>query len=208
MFMSNIFPRQTIYPLLLGSLCSAVGVQVLCWGIDAGHLALIYGMMALAGFGVGVRMSPSTMHGLAFFPGGTAQITCVFAFALPFGGAVGLTLMSTVFNNKLDVGGSGSGGGGGDYKEAILYAYYAIVPFMWLCVLAVLFLGNVWVRKNGHHEVVNGAYLLSLVTGKTLARETRHRGEGDLSGTQNPTGTEVVETSRHQRKEGETVEPV
>lgn len=202
MFMSNIFPRQTIYPLLLGSVCSAVAVQVLCWAIDAGRLATIYGMMALAGFGVGVRMSPSTMHGLAFFPGSTAQITCVFAFALPFGGAVGLTIMSTVFNNKLDVGGDGN------YKEAIMYAYYAIVPFMWLCVLAVLFLGNVWVRKNGHHEVVNRAYLLSLVTGKTLARETRHRGEGALSGTQNLTGMEVVETSRHQRKEGETVEPV
>lgn len=203
MFMSNVFPRQTIHPLLLGSLCSAVGVQVLCWAIDAGRLAVIYGMMALAGFGVGVRMSPSTMHGLAFFPGSTAQVTCVFAFALPLGGAVGLTLMSTVFNNKLD-----STSGGGNYKEAIMYAYYAIVPFMWLCVLAVLFLGNVWVREDGHHEVVSGSYLLSLVTGRTLPRETRHRGDGDPSGAQNLKVTEVVERSGNHLKEDETVEPV
>lgn len=143
---------------------------MLAWAIDVGNVDAIYGMMALAGFGVGIRMSPSSMHGLAYFPANTAQITCVFAFALPFGGAIGLTIMSTVFNNKL-------GASDANAKDAIKYAYYAIAPFMWLCVIAVLFLGNVWVADSGDHEVADGAYLLSLVTGKRLARETRHRGE-------------------------------
>lgn len=208
MFMVNSFPRQTIYPLMLGSICSAVGIQVLCWAIDVGNLNVIYGMMALAGFGVGVRMSPSTMHGLAYFPGNTAQLTCVFAFALPFGGAVGLTIMSTVYNNKL--------GDRLSQKNAIMFAYYTIVPFMWLCVIAVLFLGNVWIRKNGDHEVVNGAYILSLVTGKRLFRETRRRGGGDWAGTE---GTQkparpVPALSQpgsfmpgSRRKEGEPAEP-
>ncbi|CAN8102695.1 unnamed protein product [Discula destructiva] len=172
MFLVNVFPRQTIYPLLLGSLASAVGIQVLCWAIDVGNLSLIYGMMALAGFGVGVRMSPGSMHGLAFFPASTASITCVFAFAMPFGGAVGLTLMSTVFNSKL-------GPDHANAKIAIMYAYYAIVPFMWLCVLACLVLGNVWVNKNGDHEVVHGAYILSVFTRTKLAREKMTRGGGD-----------------------------
>lgn len=180
--MSNKFPRQTVYPLTLGSLCSAVGIQVLCWAIGAGQVNVVYGMMALAGFGVGVRMSSSAMHGLALFPPSrTAQVTCVFAFALPLGGAVGLTIMSTVYNNKL-----GAGGGGDEadrnYQEAIMYAYYAIVPFMWSCVVACLFLGNVWVKRGDGgdgHEVVRGAYLVSLITRKKLVRETKHRGDED-----------------------------
>lgn len=173
MFMVNRYPRQTIYPLMLGSIASAVGIQVLCYAINVGDLNLIYGMMALAGFGVGVRMSPGTMHGLAYFPASTAQITCVFAFAMPFGGAVGLTLMSTVFNNKLNPTTATNA------KTAIMYAYYAIAPFMWLCVLACLFLGNVWINKDGDHDVVNGAYILSVLTRKTLLKEKRTRGGGD-----------------------------
>lgn len=172
MFMVNTFPRQTIYPLMLGSVSSAVGVQVLCWAIGAGNLPVIYGMMALSGFGVGVRMSPGSMHGLAYFPANTSQIACVFAFAMPFGGAVGLTLMSTVFNNKLDSNHV-------DAKTAIVYAYYTIVPFMWLCVVACLFLGNVWITKEGDHEVVNEAYILSALTGRKMVREKRTRGGGD-----------------------------
>lgn len=58
-------------------------------------------------------------------------------------------------------------------------AYYAIVPFMWLCVILATFLGNTWINKDGNHEVVNGAYLWSLVTCKHLIRETRTRGGGD-----------------------------
>lgn len=197
MFMARVFPRQTIHPLMLGSICSAVGIQVLCWAIDVGNVDVIYGMMALAGFGVGVRMSPSTMHGLAYFPGNTAQITCVFAFALPLGGAVSLTIMSTMYNNKLAEQLS--------HKDAIMYAYYTICPFMWLCVIAVVFLGNVWIGKDGEHEVVNGAYIWSLVTGKRLMRETRRRGGGDWAGTEAQTET-GVSMAGAQRKEGEAAE--
>ena len=172
MFMVNTYPRQTIYPLMFGSIASAMGMQILCWAIGVGNVPLIYGMMALAGFGVGVRMSPCSMHGLAYFPGSTAQITCVFAFAMPFGGAVGLTLMSTVFNNKL-------GPDDTNAKTAIMYAYYTIVPFMWLCVVGCLFLGNVWIIKDGGHEVVHGAYVLSALTRTKLVRERMTRGGGD-----------------------------
>lgn len=213
--MTNRFPRQTIYPLVLGSLCSAAGMQVLCWALSAGRVDVVYGMMALAGFGVGLRMSPSAMHGLALVPDSdsssgsrrTAQVTCVFAFALPLGGVVGLTLMSTVYNNKLRGGG---GGGGGDYEEAIVHAYYAVVPFMWVCFLACLFLGNVWVGRDGGHEVVGGAYLVSLVTRRKLARETRRRGDEDwASGLRARGQTEgVVCESADRRKDIGTAEPV
>lgn len=157
-------------------------------------------MMALAGFGVGVRMSPGSMHGLAYFPANTAQITCIFAFALPFGGAVGLTLMSTVFNNKLEPTYA-------NVKDAIMYAYYTIVPFMWLCVLACLFLGNVWINKNGDHEVVNEAYILSVLTGRKLVKEKRTRGGGDWANARARSDAEAGMTTEH-RKKSESAGPL
>lgn len=198
-FMVNRWPRQTIYPLMLGSITSAVAVTVLIWAINAGKVSVVYGMMALAGHGVGIRMSPSSMHGLAYFPANTAQITCVFAFAMPFGGAVGMTIMSAVWNNKL--------GPHDEFaKSAIMYSYYAILPFMWLCVVACTFLGNVWVKKDGSHEVVNGAYLWSLITRKKLARETRHRGGSDW--TSAPAPEEQMAYAGQHRKEVQAAEPV
>lgn len=159
---------------MLGSIASAVGLTLLAWAINADQVNIVYGMMALSGFGVGIRMSPSTMHGLAYFPASTASITCIFAFAQPFGGAVGLTIMSSVFNNKI-----GASPTYASAKEAIMYAFYAIVPLMWLCVILATFLGDTWINKDGNHEVVNGAYLWRLVTRKNLIRETRTRGGGD-----------------------------
>ncbi|KAF3766932.1 MFS general substrate transporter [Cryphonectria parasitica EP155] len=190
-FMLNRFPRQTLYPIKLGAVTSAVGVTMLSQAILKNNVNLVYGMMALAGFGVGASMSPSTTHGLAQLPANTAQITCVFAFAMPFGGALGVTIMNTVWNNKL--------GPNDEYvQSAIAYAYYAILPFLWLSVLSTWFLGNVWVKKDGHHEVVMGPYLLTLLRGKKPVKETRARGGGDWSST----------PAQEWQKEGQTAEPV
>jgi hypothetical protein len=170
MLSSNVWPRQTLPALLLGDITSAVGTTVLAWAVHAEKTTVIYGMMALVGHGVMLRMNPGSLHGLAYFPTMTAQITCLVAFAIPFGGLVGLTIMSTVFNNK-------SGVSQENPKEGIIWAFIAIIPFMWLCILLTTFLGNVWILKDGGHEVVHGAYLWSLVTRKRLMRERITRGK-------------------------------
>lgn len=170
MFSSNIWPRQTLPTLLLGSLTSAVGITVLAWAVKKAQTNVIYGMMALVGFGIGSRMNPASLHGLAYFPAMTAQISCLVSFALPFGGLVGLTIMSTVFTNK-------SGTGESNPKQGIMWAFIAMMPFMWISVILTTLLGNVWIKKDGGHEVVNGAYLWSLVTRKKLTRERRDRGQ-------------------------------
>lgn len=170
MFASNIWPRQTLPTLILGSLNSAVGITVLAWAVKKAQTDVIYGMMALVGFGIGSRMNPASLHGLAYFPAMTAQISCLVSFALPFGGLVGLTIMSTVFTNK-------SGTDESNPKQGIMWAFIAMIPFMWISVILTTFLGNVWIKKDGGHEVVNGAYLWSLVTRKELTRERRDRGE-------------------------------
>lgn len=168
MFATNVWPRQTMHLLLLGSITSACGITVLSWAIDNDQTNLIYGMMALTGHGIGLRMNPGTLHGLAYFPSMTAAISCIVSFALPFGGMIALTLMGTVFNNK-------AGSTTESLKDGVRWAFVAIMPFMWACVIITTFLGNVWILKSGDHEVVNGAYFWSLVTRKKLTRERRTR---------------------------------
>jgi hypothetical protein len=189
MFFSNVWPRQTNPPLLLGGITSAVGITVLAWAVHAEDTSVIYGMMALVGYGVAMRINPASIHGLAYFPSMAAPISCLASFAMPFGGLVGLTIMSTVFINR-------SGVGQQDAKEGIMWAFIAMIPFMWLCLLLTTFLGNVWISKDGGHEVVNGAYLWSFVTRKQLTRERMTRGDG--LGNLAPSGTE--------KKDGNDVE--
>jgi len=172
MFCTNIWPRQTTPAILLGCITSAVGITVLAWAIDVGTDSVIYGMMALTGHGIGMRMVPATLHCLAFFPAQTAAITFIGSFALPFGGTVSLTLMSTVFNNK-------SGAQHTDAKAGIHWAFISLIPWVWIVVVVATFLGNVWILSDGHHDVVNGAWLWSLVTRKKLVKERRTRAGAD-----------------------------
>ena len=169
MFSSNVWPRQTLPPLLLGSVTSAVGMTVLAWAVHIRSTTLVYGMMALVGHGVLVRMNPASLHGLAFFPTMTAQISCLAAFALPFGGLVGLSIMSTVFTNK-------SGQEQQYASDGIAWAFIAVAPFMWLCVIATALLGNVWIAKDGSNQVFDGVYLWNAFVGKGLVGERITRG--------------------------------
>ncbi|KAK3306000.1 uncharacterized protein B0T15DRAFT_398589 [Chaetomium strumarium] len=170
MFFANVWPRQTVPVLFLGSISAAVGITVISWACDTGYLNLIYGMMALTGFGVGVNMNPATLHALAYFPGMTAPITCLASFAFPFGGTITLTIMSTVFNNR-------SGENHMDPKSGIVWAYTSVIPIMWLSVLATTFLGNVWLGKDGNYEVVHGSWLWSHLRGQKLDKVTMARVE-------------------------------
>ncbi|KXX80371.1 Vacuolar basic amino acid transporter 5 [Madurella mycetomatis] len=170
MFFINVWPRQTFPALLIGSVSSAVGITVLPWACQSANTPLIYGMMALAGYGVGMNTNPGSLHGLAYFPDMTAPISCLVSFAVPFGGTIALTIMSTVFNNK-------SGQNHEDPRSGIVWAFIAMIPIMWAGVLVTTFLGNVWIRKDGSHEVVHGAWVWSLVGGKSLRKVMMARAE-------------------------------
>jgi len=170
MFFVNVWPRQTIPVLLLGTTSAGVNIIVIAWACQSEHINLIYGMIALTGFGVGVNMNPGSLHALAYFPGMTAPITCLVSFAFPFGGTITLTIMSTVFNNR-------SGPNHSDLKSGIMWAYVAVIPIMWLAVLITTFLGNVWIGKDGNHEMVHGAWFWSFLRGKKLEKVTMARVE-------------------------------
>lgn len=136
-------------------------------------------------------MNPGSLHGLAYFPTMTAAVSCLASFAQPFGGLVGLTIMSTVFNNK-------SGVNQQDPRDGIKWAFIAMIPFMWLGVILTTFLGNVWLGKDGVHEIVNAPFLWSFITGKKLTREKITRGD-DLG---NLELTNVEKKDKHDIEEG------
>ena len=172
-FATKTWPRQTFWPLVLGATTTAVGISVMAWAVHVRNDSVIFGMMALVGHGVMLRMNPGAVHCLAYFPNLTARITCLSAFAIPFGGLFGLTLMTTVFNNKI-------GNGTTTPQDSIMWAFVAVIPFMWVCVMFASFIGNVWILDNGEHQILRGSYLWQLVTRKTMVRETSHRGDGRL----------------------------
>lgn len=157
---------------MLATTTASVGISVLAWATMQENIPVIYGMMALTGYGVGLSFNPGSLHALAYFPELTAPIQCLVSFSNPFGGTVGLTIMSAVLNNK-------SGPDGSDVKSGIMWAFISIVPIMWLSVISTLFLGNIWIRpiREGGHDVVDGIWLWSVIKGKRLPKRKVIRGE-------------------------------
>jgi hypothetical protein len=170
MIMCNFYPRQTFHPLFLGSIIEATGVSVLTWALWHGHIPTIYGMMGLTGSGTGLRFMPGSLHGIGFFPNNIASVMALAGFSIPFGGTIAMTIMDTVFNNKAGIPSSsaaGSTSGSSTYlqsisdlpqdaqdkirhqsKMGVFWAFVSILPFMWLCVLAAAFLGNVKITRK------------------------------------------------------------
>ena len=51
MFFCNIWPKQTWYPIMVGSILETVGFAVLAWALHTERVSVIGGMMGLAGAG-------------------------------------------------------------------------------------------------------------------------------------------------------------
>lgn len=162
MLFSNVWPRGTFLPLFLGSVIEAVGVGMIAWAMSTGHVASILGMVAFSGVGTGLRFMPGTLHAVGFFPNDIASIVSLMGIASPLGGAVALTVMSTVYNNLADKGG----------EMAIVWAFVALCPLMGMCIVCAACLGNVSIIKPGageegdgeaKHVATSESYLLGLL---------------------------------------------
>ncbi|CAK7227656.1 hypothetical protein SBRCBS47491_006642 [Sporothrix bragantina] len=106
MYFLNAWPRNTFVPLMLGSAVEAMGVGILAWALWSGHLPSIFGMMAMTGAGTGLRLMPASLHAVGFFPQHVATVVSLMAVALPLGGTLALTVMSSVFNNTSGIASS------------------------------------------------------------------------------------------------------
>ncbi|KAL4746353.1 hypothetical protein BDW72DRAFT_210496 [Aspergillus terricola var. indicus] len=211
----NTYPAQTFPPLLFGTVAETIGLGIMIYAIRTEQSNMLNGMMVLAGAGTGIRLMPASLHASGVWPDRIASALSLLRFALPFGGTLGITIMGSVFNNKLAEGvasiqGYGSGnvsaqdlahGGTSSLafinslpadaqakvrasgRDAIMWAYVAILPIIGVSVLTTLFMGNVWIgkRKNrtaaveqgmsetgtgsGESEVIFVPYLYALVKG-------------------------------------------
>jgi hypothetical protein len=209
MVMCNFYPRQTFLPLCLGSIIEATGISVLAWALHHGHHVTISFMMGFTGAGTGLRIMPGTLHGIGFFPNNIAAVISMMSFAVPFGSATSMTIMDTVFNNKAGISQnwnfsttSGASFFGSlasvpavvkqqiidQIRDAIVLAFVAILPFMWLCVFASFWLGNVRItinkkvdkegRVDFSENVIEGVFVWSVISG-WLGREVMEKGNGE-----------------------------
>ncbi|RPA91074.1 MFS general substrate transporter [Choiromyces venosus 120613-1] len=172
MYLCNISPRTTFPPLLLGHIALPISIGILTTALQSRNQSLIYGMMALSGFGNGITFMPVPLHAIAKKPAHLAVIVGTIKFFEPFGGTVAMAVMGSVLNNKLGAFGvefSRGGGGGGVIaglefdneirmvvKDGVKWAFIAILPLVTLAAVAVLFLGDVRIDEGGVVEEMAG----------------------------------------------------
>lgn len=182
MFICNIWPLQTFLPMFLGTVIEPLGITLLAVAINNGNLNVIYGMLALTGFGTGIRMMPGTLHGVGYFPNHIASIVSLMSLSISLGGTIAMTLMLNIFNNTLSASGitfnspeSSSFeaiGGLGEAAQAflrdranrgIVLAFFALTSFGWLGVIIIMWMGNVKIGKKGAKDtLIKGSYIGSL----------------------------------------------
>ncbi|KAF2824089.1 hypothetical protein CC86DRAFT_457624 [Ophiobolus disseminans] len=171
--MCNVYPRQTIWPLLLGTLVETGSIGALSWAISARRKTAVNVLMGVAGFGTGIRFMPENLHLTGMYRDRIAVILSLLSFAGPFGGTIALTVMGSVFQNKMSayfVGGNGSTSFDinspaaldainnlppdkldqfrSAAAKAVSLSFISILPFLAISILAALMLGNVWISKD------------------------------------------------------------
>ncbi|KAF2740053.1 MFS general substrate transporter [Polyplosphaeria fusca] len=174
MFLCNVWPRQTFFPLFFGSVIETTGLALLTWAVTSRHKALVNGMLALAGAGTGLRFMPVALHAAGTWRSHIPVIQSLLSFMIPFGETIGISMMGAVFTNKFNLSLRSLNSGQGqefpsngppnlnilddlppDIKsdvqnaaaKAVMWAFVSILPFMALSTLACAFLGNVWIGK-------------------------------------------------------------
>lgn len=151
-------------------------------------------MLALAGLGTGIRYMPNTLHAVGYYRQHIATIVSLMSLSIGFGSTLASTIMLNIFNNKMSSAGISLVHGAAsassfdsinqlpaneqDYvrqhaKSSIVIAFYGISSFMWLGVIAAMFLGSVNIKNSAKDEtsleerpdqehLTKGSYLGSL----------------------------------------------
>ncbi|KAI1408167.1 MFS general substrate transporter [Hypoxylon sp. FL1857] len=190
LFLCYVWPRQTFLPLFIGSVVEAIGIGLLAWALYFEQTATICGIMAMAGAGTAFRLSPAGIHAVAFLPEQKSTVMALMSASVTLGGALALTIMSTIFNNTSGITRDSPFQNSYDTsqlpdnikaqivngtKNGITWAFVALTPFMVTCVLATASLGNVTIAKESNdgtpgHHLTHGSYLLSLIRGGHAAK--------------------------------------
>jgi hypothetical protein len=172
MYMCNVRPAQTFFPLFVGSIVEGVGLAVLTYAVSIRHGTLVSVFLAISGAGTGLRFMPVVLHAAGIWSKRVPAIQSLLSFVLPFGETIGISMMGAVFSNKLDHYLSGIAGFTGSptslasldglpahMKESVqnaaaksvMWALIAVLPFVGLSIVASAFLGNVWIGVIPKH---------------------------------------------------------
>ena len=170
MYLCNVRPRETFFPLFFGSTLEPLGVGMLTWALNNARPTVVCGMLGFAGVGTGLRMMPGMLHAVGLRSRLKARGLAVTSFAFGFGGTIGITIMSSVFSNKLSnhianasnaISNSTSSVEDinalppadqiivrGWFSNAVYWAYISILPFLGLAGVLSFFLGNVKITSQ------------------------------------------------------------
>jgi hypothetical protein len=165
-FLCRVFPRQTWWPLFVGTIVEPLGITLIAVGLSAQNKSLIYAMLAVAGIGTGIRFMPGTLHGVGYYPKQIASIVSIISLSISLGGTFGTTIMLNIFNNRMRSSGVSFEGAGQSFgeidslpaetqallrekaKSSIAVAFYSISAFMWLGAVLMVGLGNVYIGQE------------------------------------------------------------
>jgi hypothetical protein len=177
MILCNRWPRQTYFPLLFGSIVEGVGLSLLTYAVSIRHQTLVKVFLAVSGAGTGLRFMPVVLHAAGTWSNRISSMQSLLSFMLPLGETIGISMMGSVFSNKLgtylsaiakQTPGLGLSAAGPPSFEvlnalpaaakldvqdaaarAVMWALISVLPFVGLSIVASLFLGNVWIGKTG-----------------------------------------------------------
>lgn len=171
MFLCNIWPRQTFYTLMAGSIIEGLGLALLTWAVSVRKRAAVNGMLAVSGAGTGLRFMPVVLHAAGIWPDRIPAMQSLLSFMIPLGETIGISMMGAVFTNKFNQGlrklSDGSPTDGppnldildslppaikekvqNTAAKAVMWAFVSILPFMGISIIASILLGNVWIGKD------------------------------------------------------------
>ncbi|KAL4783760.1 major facilitator superfamily domain-containing protein [Aspergillus varians] len=183
----NTFPAQTFPPLALGTLLETLGIALITYGIRTQKANILNGMMVLAGAGTGIRMMPATLHAAGVWPDKIAAVLSLLRFALPFGGGADSLDFVNSLPKHVQEGVRLAG------RDAIMWAYIAVLPILGVSLVTGLCLGNVWIKPKpkgdqeqgaervGESDVVYVPYLYAVLKGvEKYKHVSRPHLEGDM----------------------------
>ncbi|KAG1752025.1 major facilitator superfamily domain-containing protein [Suillus lakei] len=94
--------RQPIYPIVPGSIIMTVGLGLIQMGMEKNVQGLVDGFMCMAGFGVGLTVSPIVVQARFLLPDHVAVTNALMLFFRALGGTAGLAQCFTVMNAKVN----------------------------------------------------------------------------------------------------------
>jgi hypothetical protein len=196
--MCNVYPRQTIWPLFLGTMVETGAIGALSWAISARQKTAVNVLMGVAGFGTGIRFMPENLHLTGMYRDRIAVILGLLSFAGPFGGTIALTVMGSVFQNKMSTffaGGNGSSNFDinspaaldaisqlppeklerfrAEAAKAVSWSFISILPFLAMSIIAASMLGNVWISKSQKTKKDTPAHAMAATPDAAMQEQTQ-----------------------------------